>query len=548
MRAGHVLGFWILSSALAGCVGGGGGGGECVPLFEACPEPEEEEEAPAPPEGDAALRLTVTLGGGASPFSASSPWALESLPGHRAEVGDQWGDARSPLVVMLCGEADPRCEAPLWLRALSEAERGQDEVGRPLPVQGGFGPEVTLRDLPAGRFHVMVFLDSLTSRGLGYGWEQGFATAELSWGGVVSEGDLMMSEAPSASGFNPPPAARLIELRDGDVAELGEVILSHFHERDLSPPPPRDVGTLVVAEPEGLRLLSLASLRLREGDAGGPRFGIAGAGEVCGLIDGPGAVVYVLRRGVEGGAGEAVAFDVAQGREVGAGRVIFPGEGAPCRGIYHADAGGEWLFVTNAPSERGVGQVAGEGLWGAPLGGLSQGDVVASWQTRAQEPLFALGVDDLAASGDALYLSISPGAEDAGRAPAQTVGRHSVFVARFDAQGRVSLAREASGAPVAVGALEIGATPPGPDGGAFAHPGVAPGWGGLAVGRFHDGRALLFVGGFVEVAVLELPALAPQPTIQGHWYGASFTGFAASPDGALLWGDPAGQGRGAPLL
>lgn len=511
-----------------------------------------DEEEPALPTGQGALRMTVTLGRGANPFAEVAPWARETLPGFRPDLGDLWGDARSPLVVMLCRQEDPTCREPAWLRQLSDAERGLDQDGqRPLPLQGGFGPEITLSQLPEGDYWLMVFLDSLTSRSLGFGWEDNFPTTEQDWGAVVSEGDLMLSDQASMSGFNPPPAPLAISLRAGEVTELGTLQLSAFHERDISPPRPQDQGTLVVADLDGLRLVHLEDYSVQQAPGALPHTfvmrdsqGQPFAGQVCGLVDGPGGQVFVLYEGGSQGAGFAVPFDAATGQQQGGGqRILFPGQGRPCRGLYHENEQGAWLFVTDAPSGRGPEQEAGESFWGvsvqAPLGEDRQ----AHWHSRGQDALFRLGIDDMVAQGDQLYLSVTPTADQAAVAPAFTLGQHSLFLARFDEEGRVTWQRDAQGQPLALAVMPQGDVPVTEEGKVFAHPAVATTWAGLGQARFHDGRQLLFVGGFLAVAAYELPSLEPvrigeRPWVGGHHYGANFTGFTASPQGDLLWAIP----------
>ncbi len=521
------------------------------------PKPVSQEEPLSRPKeparkGKAALSFRAVLGRNAGgQFAAHSPWSTPTLPGYRPAVGKFPGDALSPLVVMLCALEDTRCTAPLVLREVTAKERESK------PLQGSFGPSVELSGLPAGEYRLMVFVDSLTSRALGYGWKDRFPNEQPDWGRVVSEGDLMLSDQDVRSGVNPQPVSRVVKLTRGSVTKLGRLTLNAFYERNLSAPVRSESGKIVVATAGGIRLVDLPTYTVRETVEGSQTFehamtdatGQPLAGDVCGLVDGPDELVYVLFQGKESGrAGFAVAFDVGVGRQVfGDHRVLFPGKGVPCRGVFHREGGRDYLFVTSAPSGRGSSQEASEGFWGASLSGLSKGDVKAVHHNAQTHDLFALGIDDIAAYKDRLYLSMTPDARGEKAAPAGAAGHHNIFVADFDARGAVSFVRDKKGKVVFRAVEPLGYTPKAPDGSKASNEEEVGRWSGLFVAPFHDGRTLLFAGGYQSIAVYALPGLERlkgggdtpgKGGVKTHYFGTNITAFALSPDRKVLWAMP----------
>lgn len=456
------------------------------------------------PADTASIRLHVTLGSEAGrQFQEVAPWATAVLPGYRNI------DTSSPLVFMLCAQDDPVCEEPVVLREVAPHETDG------APMQFTFGPQLHLQNLPAGDYLLMVFMDSNTSRALSHGWDDDFPTAERAWGAAVSETDLMLSAAPSPA-VNPAPAPVQVRLGPGETVDLGEGFLGHFHEQDLSPAYRGDAGRVVVASPTGIYVV-----------AGGDRdvlYQPIDANQlVCGLIDGPGDTAWALLDDPEAG-GEAIQIDTRDGSQLG-GRVRFPGVGLPCRGIHHSHDGIDYLFVLDASGGRGPDQAGGRTVWSARL---VPGSTDAIAHGFGEVPLFDEGVDDVVATGSQLYLSITP----TRGVPVEDRGQHLVLPVAFDRNGRLD-----SPAPYVV-AGAVGDKAVDPQGNTPVNDESAASWAGLAVAQHHDGRQLLFVGGFSEVTVFELPSLTATTRISGHYFGTNFTGFTLDPAGETLWAIP----------
>ena len=494
-----------------------------------------------PPAGEASLAFSPTWGGARAQFQGQN-WQtfidLAIFQPARAELRD------TRLVVMLCAPSDPTCQAPVLLREVAADETDGD------PIQNMFGPDVAVRGLPAGEYELMIFADTGLSRSRGHAWDDGFETDETAWGGVVSELDVMMSAVDAAPGVTPPPATRRITLVDGETLDLGTIELQHVHDRDISPAPTAESGTMAVAIAQGLRLIDLSTHTMIEtapssgfythamvGPSGSPF-----AGTVCGMVRGPADTVFVLYQDRGVGAGFAVQFDVATRTQLHGGRrVVFPGDGTPCRGFYHDVGPVGTLYVTNASASRlnRDEAAAAENLWVAPLTGLSSGDVVATRLDRAHDPRLQHGVDDLASDGRTLYFSIS-GESTAGGLPSECTRSYCVFAADIDRAG-VPTIREGE---YLVGP-EIGESYPTPMGDVTCIEEASP-WAPIEIATFHDGRRLLFLGACLEVAVFDLATgdeldLSPAPGVQGvdgTRFGYAMNELALSPDGQTLWALP----------
>ena len=305
---------------------------------------------------------------------------------------------------------------------------------------------------------------------------------------------------------------------------------------------------MAVAVAEGVRLIDTATNALIDTspgsgfythpmtDSGGTPF----AGTVCGMIDGPDESVFVLYADAGVGAGFAVQFDVGDAAQMhGGNRVIFGDSGLPCRGTYHDGH----LYVTNASASRfNVSEAsAAENLWVADVAGLASADVDAALLDRAVDPILQHGVDDLAAAGDALYLTIN-GDNTTGGLPAECVGSYCVFRASLGGDGVPTLD---DGGYTYWEGPEIGASYP-TSMGDVTCPEFASPWAAIRVAEFHDGRTLLFLGACFEVAVfdtadgsrLDLGGAPGTQGIDGTVFGHAFNSFALSPDGQTLWALP----------
>lgn len=529
-----------LALALAGCDGGegtgvdggvgDGGGGR--------------RDTGTQPMGNASLAFSPTWGNAASQFQGLNWQTFIDLSIFRP-ARDELRDTR--LVVMLCRTNDPSCEAPVVLREVAADETDGD------PIQPNFGPDVTVRSLPAGEYELMIVADTGLSRSRGFAWDDVFETRETAWGGVVSELDVMLSDVDAAPGVSPPPATRRITLTDGETTDLGTVRLQHVHERDVSPDVTPEEGVMAVAVADGLRLVDLSTHQLIEvapgsgfythalTDAGGAPF----AGTVCGMVRGPEQTVFMLftDRGV--GAGFAVQYDVAARRQLHDGRrILFRDEGLPCRGRYHESGGRGFLYVTNGSASRlpRPETLAGENLWVAPVDGLASGDVDVTPLDRAIDPILEHGVDSIAADGSTLYLSIL-GNTVSGGLPSECTRSYCVFRASIGENGVPDL--RAGGSYDFLVGPERGESYPTPSGAVTCIEEASP-WAPIEIAPFHDGRTLLFLGACLEVAVFDLTDgteldLNPAPGVQGidgTLFGFAFNELALSPDGRTLWALP----------
>ena len=483
-------------------------------------------DAQVPPAGEASLSFEPRFGSGTGRYIASE-WGspLETLDGAGA------------LVLMLCASADPTCESPLLTRAITESETDGD------PIQGSFGPSVVATELPAGTYRLMLFSDNPRSAELGYAWDDNFATRETAWGGRVSEWDAMLAD-PSVSPddeVNPPPLSVTVELTDGATTDLGVVLLSHVHERDVSPVVRPEAGRLVVATETGVRLVDLDDYRMIRGPSGydhplsGPG-GAAFSGSVCGVVPGAGSVVWVLHS-----SGEAVPFDAQTGAQLhGGNHVLFSGGSGPCRGLFaETSTGRPLLFVTaRGGSSR---RPAMEALWVADLSGVASTAVTAATRYESEHDAWLdLGADSLAFMNDVLFVTVS----ERGTVPIPELacrGRHCALEFPVDpSDGTLGVVSDFYVGPEIDGGYDrdterVPCTETGD-----------PGLAGLAAARFHDGRDLLFIGGCTEIVVYDLGsgaaidfgAFTGVQGLDATIYGNGFTEFMRSPDGDTLWAIP----------
>lgn len=540
----------LLALAAGGCDGEGevdggvdgstpGDGGDTVDGGVDAGDPGDGGGPDATPMGDATLTFTPTWGNADDQFQGLNWQAILDLNIFQPAIEEN-RDTR--IVIMLCGTSDTTCESPVLTREVAAEETDGD------PIQDSFGPDVAVSGLPSGTYALMVFADTGVSRAHELAWDDDFDTNETAWGGVVSELDVMLSEEPTTGGFTPPPATLEITLTDGATTELGTLTLQHVHERDISPPPNAEAGTMAVAVADGVRLIDTNTNTVLEtapgsgfytrvmADGGGNPF----AGTVCGMIDGPDDSVFVMFNGGGVGAGFAVQYDIAADTQMnGSNRVVFPDAGLPCRGRYHDG----YLYVTNASASRmNVEEAAAqENLWVADLAGLTSGDVDATVLDRTNDPILQHGVDDLVAVGSTMYLTLN-GDDTAGGLPAACVGSYCVFSAAIGSDGLPTLN---DGGYTHWEGPAIGAAYPTPMGNVTCLEVASP-WAAIEVAEFHDGRTLLFLGACNEVAVfdtadgsrIDLGAGPGTQGIDGTLFGQAFNAFALSPDGETLWALP----------
>ena len=492
------------------------------------------------PVGKASLLFKPTYG---------SNFANQLPPSWRAPLAVPQRAEDSPLVVMLCASSDDTCEDPLEVVEVQLADRA--------PVQGSFGPDVQVDGLPEGEYNVMIFLDSEDSRARGLGWESTPArNVETAWGGHVSEFDVMMSDpsvSPSAD-LNPPPMPVRVMLSAAAPVDLGKLRLGHFHERRMDPVPQPENGAIAVVTEAGLRMIDLNTFEVA--DAGGglrdyflldsQNEDLSSLGNVCGMIQGQGSVIYVLYKNPSSGAGFVAPFDARSRMQLGGGNLIkLPGSpnDTPCNGIYHEVSGKKFLYIANvgaAGTDKGNST-----MWYADVTDINSGDVDATQLKKDADTLHGVGFTALAAHHSTLYATMTPQVSDQAFVPAPAVNHHTIFKAAIDpTTGRPDF--QASGdydywtpLPSKDGVI----TPSGnidcitsdSSGGTFA---------GLFKASFHTGKTMLFLGGCSNISIFDLDAdeqldAAPNnprsKDLDGTLFGHGYTRFALSPDGATLY-------------
>lgn len=452
----------------------------------------------------------------------------------------------SALVVMLCQTSDATCESPVLVREVQASESDG------APIQNSFGPEVTLEGLPEGTFNLMVFADGTTSRELGFGWDSGFSTRETAWGGVVSEGDMMMSADSPTTGNNPAPATVQVTLAANSPVGLQKIVLAHLHQRDISPPPPTETGAMLVAVEDGLRFVDLSTYAVDEISSGSATYthqlvddGDQALTGVCGIVEGQG-VVYVLYQ-----SGVAYAFDPATRTQVSKNAITFTNATGknPCRGVHVRNDNKDYLLVMN--TSAGSTAPVAEGLWYADITGLADAPVTAAFLDRTDEALLAHGLGAAAVHGTDLYFSqLTP--SNATNEPAECAGKICVFRATFDATGKpdfrpggTDLEAYAVMGPKDDVEASFGTV------GCLTSGGITAA--GLAVASYQgsgalSGHDLLFVGGCLQIAVLDLNdgravvdfdggAVGTQH-MDATVFGQGFSTFRLAPNGTTLWALP----------
>jgi hypothetical protein len=473
--------------------------------------------------------------------------ALKFKPTYGSNTGNQIPPGWRPLVqpdgdatilVMLCGAQDATCTAPLVTKDIGPTGRS--------PVQKSFGPDITVEELPAGDYKLMIVADHPRSRELGFGWEETpEKTDEEAWGGRVSEWDYMLSVKGQGAtlGTNPAPEAIDVTLKDGETLDLGTLVLAHFHERRLTPELETEPGTMLVATATGVRLIDLSSFEVVDAGGGFRDFVLTDAqdnplpGSVCGMVRGEDGVAWLLYDD-----GTAAPFD-AKARQQPHKHVVTAEPGV-CRGTFHKNGGKSYLLLTKG-GFSGL-DPAEEGFFVADVSALSGGDVTATKYARAQDPLFQSGVHAVEARGDKVYLSISPKSTDM-FAPAAARGKHNVFVGTLGANGALNL--KVGGDYTVWTGMEVGDGVTTPQGNVACDLGLP--FAGLTQARFHDGRDLLFLGGCSQLAVwdmaegtqLDMNGAAPGKNYDATLYGHSYTRFSLSPDGKTLWVMPQSKSR-----
>lgn len=561
----------VFSSALFFQFACGGGSGDLDALdgtqggdlgeSDATNNPSDAEiDLPPVPMGNAGLTFRATLGAG---------FKTQFDAGARPFIPEDTSQDRGDLLLLLCDTSDVGCKNP-EVRAIdkSNPDEWPTDVGGPAPLQPDFGPTITVRDLPAGEYDLMIVYDSLDSQRRGHGWRDDFDTLETDWGGLVSATDLMLSDQTPSALTNPPPVPVRVRLADGETTDLGTVTLSHYHEQQISEPPAPGRGTLVVGNKtdNAIRLVDLASYSLVEAVNTGSLisydFQLVDSrdepidGTLCNVIPGPDNTVFAIftANGLRlPELGYAVHFDPVSRRQVSQNVVRFPAgteaSAGPCRAIFHEHNGQQYLFAVAADSSNQGGQ---KGFWYANIGSLASGDVTATLLEEADDPLFDKPLHNVAAYRNQVFI----GTETAELSPCD--GHACAFIADFDTSGHPNLRKndvtgtyEIHRAGLMRGDVQL------PELGnqtvscADVEFGVE--YFGLTVATFKKtGQDLLIFGNCHSIDMFDLadgtrldfdPVNAGRQGLNAALFGGGFYHFALSPDGNTLWSVPANKSR-----
>lgn len=467
---------------------------------------------------------------------------------------------RGDLLILLCADEGVSCEDPIVRRVDKEDESEWPlDVGGPAPIQKSFGPQISVPDLPAGTYALTIVYDSLDSQRRGYGWDDGFETNETAWGGLVSETDLMLADTSPAAGENPPPITVEVTLVDGQTLDLGDVVLGHYHERQISNPPAADQGVVVVGNKtdNAMRIIDVSTYAVESQALGFDVPLVDGQGQdimgsMCNVIEGPANTVYALFTSSGMGndeAGFAAQFDVQTRQQVG-GLVAFPrgtSQAGPCRAVWHEHQGNDYLFAVAADSTN---QGNNRGFWYANVTGLDAGDVDATLMTLADDQLFDQPLMNVEAWQGEVYIGTTT--DDL----PECEGATCLYIADFDTTGRPTLRMDGNQrALYRAGTLRGDVTVTELDAQTVSCADVEQGvfYFGLSVETFKKtGTDYLVVGNCHSIEMVDLAAGtvvdfdASQPGTQGlvgALYGGGFYDFDLSPDGDTLWAVPANKSR-----
>ncbi len=303
------------------------------------------------------------------------------------------GTGTGEIVIMLCNENDPTCKTPAHVRAVKE-----DEYTKKQAITAGFGPSITLSDLPAGKWNLMIFEDTPASVQDGRDWHSTTLYCHKDqddWGCLVSDADRMLISAEDYSAYKsankddaatyPKPSSQPIEIKacDNDCStDLGSLILGHYFEEQMSPDYEPEAAYLAVATAGGIRIVDLETAKVLEGNAANKldftlNLGKDAAGNdfkngfPCGLIDnGDNEIVWVLYTFPDQGGkvpNVAVPFNVKTQQQVGTKHIVFGSyvdangtkkygdvNGEACRGIVKD---GRMYVMTRADGKPATGHL-----------------------------------------------------------------------------------------------------------------------------------------------------------------------------------------------
>ncbi|MBR4986135.1 MAG: hypothetical protein IKY83_10405 [Proteobacteria bacterium] len=294
------------------------------------------------------------------------------------EVSGTSGTGVGEIVIMLCDVDDPTCKSPKHVRAVTEEEGWKSK-----PIQGMYGPEISLYDLPAGTWNLMIFEDSLISAANGLDWKHKNPLCKdgEDWNCIVSESDRMLVSKEDYDTFQKAnkdkwgsyvqPSTIKVTIKDNCTSsscttDLGTLTLGHYHERNISIDPRPENGYIAVGTAGGLRIIDLNDFTVM--NSYGPEYydfmllnddGTNIDGVPCGLIDGgDGSTVWVIYNLTKKDAYNiAVPFDVQTKQQIGSKHVVLQSRisnPALCRGTVKDGKMVVWASYQGKP---GNGQV-----------------------------------------------------------------------------------------------------------------------------------------------------------------------------------------------
>lgn len=507
---------------------------------------------PANPTGTATLAFTAKFGQNMW-LQIPSLWRL-SVPGYNdgcvlgseGEIACISADTLGQLVVMLCNLDDPTCISPVVVHPVTAEENSTGKA-----IQNSWGPDIVIENLPAGDYKVAVFFDSPDSVERGFAWDDNFENKETDWCGIVSESDLMMSDAALiTSNGNPPPLVVDATLTEGETTYIGDsnvVVLQHYHNRDISPTPETENGMIVAVMNQGVRKVDLNTMDVEEAmEYAGTSYydfsltvssgGALVDGDACGALKTADNKIWILFQDPvagDGVAGFAYLYDPVNDTQL-YNKVVFEGGDldTPCRGAVHSEGGADYIWVTNVAAS---GASPSEGLWYANVSDIATADITAGFMDNTVGgdlgTIVGDTVDRIAALGSTVYLGSRSTALGCG-------GLSCVYPVSFGIDG----APTSVGTPYIGGLLEGDSTQGGVSYSCI--PAAPLPTMGMTIAADAGGRNLLFIGNCLEIDIFDLDTgskldyngpVAGTPGYPAAKFGQGFMDFALSPDGNTLW-------------
>ena len=265
------------------------------------------------------------------------------------------------IVLLLCNPDDVMCNNPVLTRELT-----QDD-GYTQALQTSYGPTIKLMGLPAGSYKMMIVADSNVSAKNGESWQQQASYAS-SWGGIVSDTDLMLAQGDDTNA----PLAIDVTIEDGKTANLGTLKLGYFYQHDISPHPDPENGIIAVATGSGMRLIDLNTYSLIPSQEGTKKFdfrpvdekGDPVSSKICTITkgydnSGNPNVVWVITCD-----GKAYPFNIRTRKQIGS-KYVSVGSPTPGMALAHYSDGNNFLFVQRyaGPENGGLNGQTYQTLW-----------------------------------------------------------------------------------------------------------------------------------------------------------------------------------------